>query len=142
MALDVSKRNELVELTRRGKRGARRVRKAQVLLMSHKGWLDFDIADSPPTSTSTIYRTKRRSVEGGVEDALSEVHPPDDDRRLSSGEEALLIATACTGPPLGRRSWTLELLADDMVRLPNHERLSTGTVSRRLAEGKMKTWQK
>jgi hypothetical protein len=62
---------------------------------------------------STIYRTKRRFVLGNLEAALSE----EASRKLSGKEEALLVATACSGPPAGRARWTLELLADELVRL-------------------------
>jgi hypothetical protein len=33
------------------------------------------------------------------------------------------VATACSKPPPGRARWTLELLADEMVRLTDHEDL-------------------
>jgi hypothetical protein len=41
-------------------------------------------------------------------------------------EAALLVATACSAPPAGRKRWTLELLADEMVRLTEHDSLSRG----------------
>ena len=64
------------------------------------------------------------------------------ERKLSSKEEALLVATACSKPPPGRARWTLELLADEMVRLTDHEELSSETVRRRLAENHLKPWRK
>ena len=57
-------------------------------------------------------------------------------------EEALLIATACSNPPAGRARWTLELLADELVRLTEHHSLSRETVRRRLAENDLKPWRK
>jgi len=44
------------------------------------------------------------------------------------------VATACANPPAGRARWTLELLADAMVKLTGHQSLSGETVRRRLAE--------
>jgi hypothetical protein len=41
-----------------------------------------------------------------------------------------------------RFSWTLELLADAMVRLTGHDSLSGETVRRRLAENDLKPWRK
>ena len=72
---------------------------------------------------STIYRTKRRFVEGNLEAALSE-EPRPAARKLTGKEEALLVATACSKPPEGRARWTLELLAGAMVKLTEHEDLS------------------
>jgi hypothetical protein len=53
-----------------------------------------------------------------------------------------LIATACARPPEGRKRWTLDLLAGEMVKLTGHEDLSSETVRRRLAENELKPWQK
>jgi transposase len=93
-------------------------------------------------SGSTVYRTKRRFVEGNLERALSEEPRPGAERKLSGKEEALLVATACATPPEGRARWTLELLADAMVKLTDHESLSGETVRRRLAENGLKPWRK
>ena len=65
---------------------------------------------------STVYRTKRRFVEGNLERALSDEPRPGAERKLSGKEEALLVATACASPPEGRARWTLELLAGAMLR--------------------------
>jgi len=56
--------------------------------------------------------------------------------------EALLIATACSSPPAGRARWTLELLADALVRLTEHDSISRETVRRRLAENDLKPWRR
>lgn len=52
------------------------------------------------------------------------------------------MATACSEPPEGRCRWTLELLADTLVQLTEHEDLSRETVRRRLAENELKPWRK
>ena len=92
-------------------------------------------------SGSTVYRTKRRFVEGDLARALDEEPRPGAARKLSGPEEALLVATACSSPPEGRARWTLELLAGEMVRLTEHQRLSRETVRRRLAENALKPWR-
>jgi hypothetical protein len=89
-----------------------------------------------------VYRTKRRFVLGNLDAALSEEPRPGAERKLTGKEEALLVATACTKPPAGRARWTLELLADAMVRLTAHEGLSRETVRRRLAENDLKPWRR
>jgi hypothetical protein len=35
---------------------------------------------------------------------------------LSDKEQALLVATACSKPPVGRARWTLELLAGELCQ--------------------------
>ncbi len=74
--------------------------------------------------------------------ALSEAARPGAERKLSGKETELLVATACSSPPEGRKRWTLDLLTDAMVRLTEHEDLSCETVRRRLAEGDLKPWRR
>ena len=52
------------------------------------------------------------------------------------------VAAACSTTPPGRARWTLELLANEMVRLTDHEELSAETVRRRLAQNHLKPWRK
>ena len=91
---------------------------------------------------STVYRTKRRFVEGNLELALDEAPRPGAARKLNGKEEALLVATACSNPPAGCARWTLELLSDALVKLTEHDSLSRETVRRRLAEYSLKPWRK
>ena len=135
-------RERLVELTRSGKPGARKMKRAQILLMADDGATDEEIAGALPAGTSTVFRTRRRFVEEGLELALTEAPRPGGRRKLSGNEEALLVATACSNPPEGRSRWTLELLAGELVRLTEHETISRDTVRRRLAENELKPWQK
>ena len=133
---------ELTALVGRGKHYARKIKRAQILLAADGGLSDDDIAAAVAVGGSTVYRTKRRFVEGNLEAALNEEPRPGADRKLTGNEEALLIATACSSPPEGRARWTLELLAGAMVKLTDHDSLSRETIRRRLAENHLKPWQK
>src|SRR5580693_5673515 len=113
---------------------------AQILLAADAGISDEAIASSISVGGSTVYRTKRRFVEGNIELALSEEPRPGAARKLSGKETALLVATVCSSPPAGRKRWTLDLLAGEMVQLTEHEGLSRETVCRRLAEDDLKPW--
>ncbi|WP_414476035.1 IS630 family transposase [Microvirga sp. M2] len=135
-------RTQLQAMLSGGKHAARTLKRAQILLAADAGVPDATIAQSVAVGGSTVYRTKRRFVEGNLERALSEEPRPGAARKLSGPEEALLVATACAKPPAGRARWTLELLAGEIVRLTHHERLSRETVRRRLAENALKPWQR
>ena len=121
--LSEAERGELQAMLSGGKHAARKLKRAQILLAADAGVPDEDIATSVAVGGSTVYRTKRRFVEGNLERALSEEPRPGAARKLSGTEEALLVATACSSPPEGRARWTLELLAGEMVRLTEHESL-------------------
>ena len=136
--LSQTEREQLTALLAGGKHAARKLKRAQILLAADAGASDEAIATSVVVGGSTVYRTKRRFVEGNLERALSEEARPGAERKLSGKEEALLVATACSNPPAGRARWTLELLADEMVKLTAHESLSRETVRRRLADNDLK----
>jgi transposase len=140
--LSQTERAELTALLSGGKHAARKLKRAQILLAADAGASDEVIAANVGVGESTVYRTKRRFVLGNLEAALSEEPRPGASRKLSGKDEALLIATACSSPPVGRARWTLELLADELVRLTVHASVSRETVRRRLAENDLKPWRK
>jgi len=139
--LEEGERAQLEALVAGGSRSVRRVKRAQVLLAASRGQTDEAIAATVQVGTSTVYRTKRRFVEESLEAALSEAPRPGGKRKLTGSEEALLIATVCSTPPQGRARWTLALLADAVVALTPHTRISRHTIGRRLAENDLKPWQ-
>jgi len=140
--LSQTERAELTALLSGGKHAVRKLKRAQILLAADAGASDEAIAANVGVGESTVYRTKRRFVLGNLEAALSEEPRPGASRKLSGKDEALLIATACSSPPAGRARWTLELLADELVRLTVHASVSRETVRRRLAENDLKPWRK
>src|SRR6202795_3991917 len=114
--LSEAERGQLAALLSGGKHAARKIKRAQILLAADAGVGDEAIASSVSVGGSTVYRTKRRFVAGNLELALSEETRPGAPRKLSGKETALLVATACSSPPEGRKRWTLDLLAGAMVR--------------------------
>jgi len=142
ITLTSEEREELRSMVQAGKGPFRRLKRAQILLAASSGSSDVAIIRNLSVGASTVYRTKRRFVEEGLEAAVTEEPRPGADRKLAAKEEALLIATACAAPPSGRARWTLALLAGEMVRLTSHDSLSTETIRRRLAENQLKPWQK
>jgi len=140
--IEPGERDELTALLSGGQHAARKLKRAQILLAADVGVSDEDIAISVAVGGSTVYRTKRRFVEGNLAAALSEEPRPGATRKLTGKEAALLVATACSTPPEGRARWTLELLAGAMVKLTGHDGRSRETVRRRLAENELKPWRK
>lgn len=72
--VDLSKdeSHQLKQLTKKGATGARKLRRAQILLSANKGKADKEIAQILATSVSTVQRVRRRFVEEGLQAALSE----------------------------------------------------------------------
>src|SRR5262249_57438967 len=133
VALSQVERGELKALLSGGKHASRKLKRAQILLAADAGAGDEEIARSVGVSGSTVYRTKRRFVEGNLERALREEPRPGAERKLTGKEEALLVATACAAPPKGRARWTLDLLAGALVQVTPPRSPSPQAVPRRLA---------
>jgi transposase len=141
VTLTADERHRLQTLTSGGQGAVRRIKRAQILLAADAQTSDEMIARAVGVGTSTVYRTKQRFVEDGLDRALTEMPRPGAPRKLGASEEALLVAVACSHPPAGRARWTMDLLAGEVVRLTAHKTLSGDTVGRRLAEMKLKPWQ-
>lgn len=131
----------LVCLTGSGTLGVRKLKRAQLLLAAHGQQREAQIAATLGVGESTIYRTKKRYVEEGLEAALNERPRPGAARKLKATHEAKLTAIACSKAPTGRARWTLHLLGDELVRLTELESVSDETIRRRLKEHKLKPWQ-
>jgi transposase len=141
VTLREDERTTLHALVTRGQARARVIKRAQILLAAAAGATEAQIATTLHTGPATIYRLKRAFVEEGLDAALYDAHRPGAPRKLTSPQVALLVATACSAHPPGRNGWTMELLADEMVRLTEHAHLGRETVRRRLAENDLKPWQ-
>ena len=141
VTLTSDERVRLQSLVRSGKGAVRKIKRAQILLAADARSTDEAIAVNVGVGTSTVYRTKQRFVEEGLEQALSEAPRRGAPRKLDASDESLLIAVACSKPPAGRAKWTMRLLADEMVRLTAHDSLSDETIRRRLEEMPLKPWQ-
>ncbi len=130
--LSAEDRTQLEGLIRRGQRSARVINRARILLKTDAGWSASQVVAALDTSQRTVFRTKRRYAEEGLDGVLY-YHPQANRyRKLDDRGEAYLIALACSDAPDGRDHWTLRLLADKVVELGMVESLSYETVRLRL----------
>ena len=104
--------NHLQSLIRRGKSGARVIRRAHVLLLAKEGKKDHEIASMARCSASTVQGIRQVFSEEGFEKALQEKPRSGRPEKLEGKAKAHLIALACSNPPEGQALWTLRLLAD------------------------------
>ena len=134
--LAADEQQELKALVSRGRAAAYKQTHARILLMSDEaredgGMKDTDITSALGVGQSTVERIRKRCVEEGIDSALNRKEQLRRRRKILDGEgEARLIAMACGEPPDGRASWTLKLLADQLVESEIVETISTETVRR------------
>jgi transposase len=125
-------RIRLLLLIRQGSAPARVVRRAHTLLQASEGAFDHQIASALHVHRTSVQRTRRRFVEGGLDAALYEPPRPGAPPVLDGKGEALLVALACSTPPEGREHWSMQMLADKLVELGVVETISDETVRRSL----------
>jgi transposase len=139
ITLTEEERRDLEDVVRKGKAAARRLTHARILLLADEsdgrnGRSDEEIGETLHAGQRTIARVRKRFVTQGFEQAIE--HRPQPSRpdkvKLSEEAEQQLVKLACTDPPDGRGTWTLELLADRLVRLRQVDKVSRETVRKAL----------
>jgi transposase len=82
-------------LVSKGKRSARLITRARVLLKTAAGGKDPEIVEALGVSERRGYTTRKACVEGGVDAALHDLPRPGKKPKLTEQQSAHLIATAC-----------------------------------------------
>lgn len=128
-----AEREHLRSLSRRGTTRARVITRARALLLADRRLRDTEIATAVGLHERSIVRLRRRAVEEGVLAAIEERPRPGARPKLNPGQQAHLVALACSEPPEGRTHWTMQLLADRLVvELEDLDAVSDETVRRTL----------
>ena len=137
--LEAEERQRLEQLVRIGKGAAYKIRHANILLAVDQAkdgpkLKDKQVAKVLGVAVRSIENLRQRCVEQGLEACLERKKQvrPSVERMFDGEKEAKLIAIACSQAPQGRARWTLELLADRVVRLKIVEHCSSETVRRTL----------
>lgn len=130
--LTQDERDELNELTHKGKASARKLNRARILLKADEGWKDEQIVAALDTAVTTVERIRKRFVEGGLEKALKDDPRPGARRKLDGRGEAYLIALTCSEPPDEHDHWALRLLGDRLVEAGVVDSISHETVRKAL----------
>ncbi len=122
--LSEAEKAQLVALTDKGRPGARKIKRANILLLAETGKADLEIAELLHTSCLTVLRTRHKLIEGGLDFALNELPRAGRLPKIDDKIETILTTLAQSQPPEGRVHWTLQLLADRLVALTQLESLS------------------
>jgi transposase len=138
VTLTPAERTALEHLVSVGKGAARKLTHARVLLLADTGaggtHTDDEIVAALGVGICTVGRVRRRLVTAGLAAALDPRPQPQrpDKIKIKGDLEQRLIQLACSDPPEGRRQWTLQLLADELVVLGLVQAVSTETVRQAL----------
>jgi len=135
VTLTKEERKDLVAISTKGKRAARKVLYARALLLLDAGeygpkWLVANAAEALGTTPRSLEKLKKRFVEEGLPNAIERKKRTTPPREIQFGGdfEAKLIGLACSDPPEGRKRWTVRLLAEKLGELNIVQSVSPMTV--------------
>ena len=112
----------------KGRKSARELTRAHILLFVHEGKAEMEIKEILRISRATVSNTKKRYREEGLKSALSEKPRSGQPRKYTDKQEAEIIAMACTDPPKGRERWSVRLLTERMKRRKGFETINRETI--------------
>ena len=140
VTLNSEERNQLEQLTRKGRVAASKLMHARALLLCDQGehnseepFMVKDAAKSLGVSARTIEKVKKRFVEEGLDSAIERKASTRKPNIKFDGEfDARIMQLACSESPEGTSRWTIQLLAEKAVELKIVDSVSTMTIQRSL----------
>ena len=133
--LTKTEREALETFVARGKKSARAITRARILLLSHEGRRDRELTEILGVSRGTLYNVRNKYKKKGyahIVNLLGEEPRSGRPIEFDSKVEAQVAMIACSDPPEGSGRWTLHLIADKLVKLEITESISHESVRRLL----------
>lgn len=132
VTLTKEERHDLEELIQKGGKGYR-IKHAQILLKldqrpENTEWTYNHIQSAYRATHATIASIAKRFVWEGLEAALGRKQQENPHRKVTGEIEARMCAIACSAPPEGRSRWTMQAIADELIRLEVIEYITDSTV--------------
>jgi transposase len=126
--LSEAARQQLQKYVKHGKKSARAMNRARILLLADEQQTDEEITKVLGVNRTTIYRVRQEYRAVGVNNALEEKPRSGAPAKIDGRVAATLTRLACSEPPEGYGRWTLQLLADKLVELAVVESISLPSV--------------
>ncbi|MCD4817137.1 MAG: IS630 family transposase [Candidatus Cloacimonetes bacterium] len=145
--LTKKEREDLIEITKKGKHKSRKARNSYILLNCDEGEFSEKVTNKAicrvlKIGMRTIDRVKKSFIEEGLEICLTGKKSSRIYEKKADGDvEAHLIALTCSEAPAGFAKWSLRLLADKMVELNYIESISHETVRKGFKKNELKPWK-
>jgi len=128
ITLREEERQQLHKYVKQGKKSARAITRARILLLADAQQTDEEITRALGVNRTTIYRVRKEYCAVGVTKALAEQPRSGAPAKIDGRVEATLTMLACSEPPEGYGRWTLQLLAEKLVELEVVDSISLPTV--------------
>jgi transposase len=135
VALSAQECKELQAFVSRGKRSAREVNRARILLLADEGKKDAEIIQLLGVSRATVHNVRKKYCKrehAHILDFLKEEPRSGAPIKIDSRVETNVTMIACSDPPEGSARWTLHMIADKLVELAVIDSISHESVRRAL----------
>jgi len=113
---------------KKGRKSARELTRARVLLLVNRGRTEMEIKDLVGISRATVSNIKKRYREEGLQSALTDKPRPGQPKKYTERHEAEIIARACTKSPDGRKRWSLTLLTEELRKKEGFETINRESI--------------
>ena len=111
-----------------GRKSARELTRAHVLLLVNDGKTEMETKDLLRISRATVSHIKKRYREENLQSALRDKPRPGQPKKYTERHEAEVIAQACTESPDGSKRWSLTLLTEEMKKREGFETINRESV--------------
>jgi len=128
--LTEEERAKLGKFISSGKSSARSQTRARILLMADEGYTNNKIAEVLRTTRVRVNRIRKIYCQEGLDSAINEKSRVGRPPKIDGTIEAQATLLACSEPPEGRSSWTLQLIADKLIELKVIDSISAMSVQR------------
>jgi len=131
--LTQGERKALADFVAQGKKSARAITRARILLLSDEGRKERAVTEILRVSRGTVSQVRKKYQQKGRAPILDLLHEAPRSGRpvtLDSRVEAKTTMIACSAPPPGRGRWTLHRIADKLIKLAVTDTLSHESVRR------------
>jgi transposase len=133
--LTAAERDALEKFVHHGKKSARAITRARILLLSAEGRPAKALATTLGISRGTIYNVRKQYKQkehAHILDVLHEAPRSGRPIKIDSRVEANGTMIACSAPPEGAARWTLQMIADKLVQLSVIDAISHESIRRTL----------
>lgn len=108
-------RSDLEKAARSNKRSRLERQRARILLASAAGQTDAEVAQVVGVHPNPVVNVRQCFATAGTQ-SVERAEQKKRKSRLPDGKaEAPLVALVCAGPPAGRKTWTMNLLAGRLI---------------------------
>jgi transposase len=133
--LTAEERDLLEKFVAHGRKSARAINRARVLLLLDEERSEKDVTTTLRVSRGTLHNVRTKYLQKADEpilDILYEAPRSGRPIKIDTSVEAQVTMIACSDPPEGYGRWTLHMIADKLVQLDVIDTISHESVRRTL----------